>query len=284
MNIEEILAGIEIYDGKYKREHIEPALNQKEEIIPHLIAILEKVREHPKKYSEDPNYHAHVYALMLLGHWREANAHQVIIDLASLPYPLPEDLFGDIVTEDLPIILLRTCGGSIENLKGLVTNPKAYDFSRGAAITAITYAVIEGIITREDALSFFGELFTGDELTEDSTEDSIFYSDLACSICNLYPEELMDTIRTAYDQELIDRTFVGIDSFERALKDGKEKCLANLRKKISNHSLDDIHKSMEWWACFIHESDKSFIPKQPILEFQNNPEPKPKKKKAFWDL
>lgn len=42
MNINEILAGFEIYDGEYKREHIEAALSHKEEITPHLIAILEK--------------------------------------------------------------------------------------------------------------------------------------------------------------------------------------------------------------------------------------------------
>ena len=280
MNIDEILAGIEIYDGKYKREQIEAALNQKEEIIPHLIAILEKVRDEPQNYTEDSDYQGHVYAVMLLGHWRETKAHQVIIDLATLPAPLPHDLFEDIITEDLPTILLRTCGGSLEKIKELVTNKKAYDFCRGAAITAITYAVIEEITTREDALSFFGGLLAEDQAGEDST----FYSQLACSICDLYPEELMDAVHAAYKQGLIDEFFVGIEEFQEALKDGKEKCLADLSERLSNRSLEDFHKSMEWWACFNHESDKPFVPKQPIFELWDKPAPKPKKKKAFWDL
>lgn len=279
MNIDEILAGIEIYDGKYKREHIEAALNQKEEITPHLITILEKVRDDPQNYTEDSDYQSHIYAVMLLGHWRETKAHQVIIDLASLPEPLPHDLFEDIITEDLPTILLRTCGGSLEKIKELVTNKNVYDFCRGAAITAITYAVIEGITAREDALSFFGGLLTEDQ----ASEDSIFYSEIACSICDLYPEELMDVIHSAYEQGLIDESFVGIDEFQQALKDGKEKCLADLSERLSNRSLEDFHKSMEWWACFNHERDKPFVPKQPLFELWDKPAQKPKKKKAFWE-
>ncbi len=280
MNIEEILAGIELYDGKYKREHIEAALKQKEEIIPHLIAILEKVKDEPQNYIEDSDYQAHIYALMLLGHWREPTAHQAIIDLVSLPEPLPHDLLEDVLTEDLPTILFRTSGGDLEKIKGLAANKNAYEFSRGAAIMAITYAVLEGIITREEALSFFGGLLTKDQASEDSS----FYSQLACSICDLYPEELMDKIHAAYDQGLIDKVFVGIEEFEEALRDGKEKCLANLSEQLSRHSLEDIHKSMEWWACFNHESNKP-VPKQPILEFWDRPAPKkPKKKKAFWEL
>ncbi len=280
MNIEEILAGLNIYDGKYKREQIEAALNQKEEIIPHLITVLEKVRDNPQKYTGDSDYHAHVYALMLLGHWRETKAHQVIVDLSSLPDPLPQDLFGDIVTEDLPIILLRTCDGSVEKIKELVTNKNADEYSRGSGITAIAYAVVEGIITREDALSFFGEFFDEDPTNEDST----FYSQLACEICHLYPEELMDKIQVGFEQELIDKSWIGIENFEEVLEDGKEKCLAHLSEKFSIDSLDDMHGSMEWWACFKREKDKPSVPEPPSFEYWNNPAPKPKKKKAFWDL
>jgi hypothetical protein len=279
MNIDEILAGLDIYDGKYKREQIEAALNQKEEIIPHLIAILEKVRDNPEKYTGDSDHHAHVYALMLLGHWRETKAHQVIVDLSSLPDPFPYDLFGDIITEDLSIILLRTCGGSVEKIKELVTNKNADEYSRGSGITAIAYAVVEGTITREDALSFFGGFFD-----EDPTEDSTFYSQLACAICDLYPEELMDKIQVGFEQELIDKSWIGIESFQEALEDGKEKSLAHLSEKSSTGSLDDMHGSMEWWACFNREKDKPSVPEPPSFEYWNNPAPKPKKKKAFWDL
>jgi hypothetical protein len=283
LNVEEILAGIEIYDGEYKREHIDAALNQQEEITPHLIAILEQVRDNPEKYAEGSDYHAHIYALMLLGHWRETKAHQPIVDIAQLPEPLPEDLLGDIITEDLPVILLRTCGGSLDRIKELTCDKNAYDFSRGAAITAITYAVVEGLITREDVLSFFGELLIPDQ----ALQGSCFYDQLACAICDLYPEELMNQVQEAYKQDLIDPVFVGIENFQKALKDGKEKCLDGLRQRLSAHYLDDFHQTMGEWACFNEKSEKPATPKPnppKVPNFSYQSEPKQKKKKAFWEL
>ena len=55
MEISEILKSFEIYDKKYKRKEIDAALNQREEITPHLISVLEKVLRNPEKYAEDGN-------------------------------------------------------------------------------------------------------------------------------------------------------------------------------------------------------------------------------------
>jgi len=46
---------------------------------------------------------------MLLGHFQAAEAHPAILNVFGLPEPYPEDLFGDLVTEQLPILLTRTC-------------------------------------------------------------------------------------------------------------------------------------------------------------------------------
>jgi hypothetical protein len=282
MNIDEILAGFEIYDGEYKHDHIDAALSQKEEIIPHLIAILEKVREDPQKYAEDVDYFAYIYALMLLGHFKEPKAHQVIVDLFSLPDPLPDDLFGDTTTEDLPVILLRTCGGSLEGIKSLILNKNAYEFSRGSALTAMVYAVVEGLVTREDALSFFGGLLTGDEAPENSS----FHSQLVCDICDLYPEELMDQIKEAFDKELIEEMWTDLKTIQKILEeDDVEICLTRLRENLSRKSLDDIHEHMSWWACFQPEEiEEPVVSKPYVPQFLTQPKPQSKKKKAFWEL
>jgi hypothetical protein len=282
MNIDEILAGFEIYEREYKHEHVEAALSQKEEIIPHLIAILEKVREDPQKYVEDVDYFAYIYALMLLGHFKEPKAHQVIVDLFSLPDSIPDDLFGDTTTEDLPVILLRTCGGSLEGIKSLILNKNAYEFSRGSALTAMVYAVVEGLITREDALSFFGGLLTGDE----ASKDSCFHSQLVCDICDLYPEELMDQIKEAFDKDLIEEMWTDLRTIQKILEeDDVEICLARLRENLSRKSLDDIHEHMSWWACFQPEEIKEPVLSKPYIpQFLAQPKTQSKKKKAFWEL
>ena len=258
IKIEEILASFELFDSKYKREQVEAALEQKQEITPHLITILEQVRDNPQKYVENEDYFAHVYALMLLAHFRAHEAHQVIIDLFSLPEPIPESLYGDTVTEDLPVILLRTCNGSLEGIKSLIFQKNAYQYCRGSAIKAITYAVMEELISREEALSFLGSLLTSDE----AEPDSVFYGEVACCICDLYPEELMDQVREAYKNKLIPSFYIDLDSFHVALRKGKEKCLARLREKVTIRSLDDIHESMAWWACFHPEKSRLFSPSE----------------------
>ena len=93
---------------------------------PFLIEILENVLTDPGQYIENDGRYDHIYALMLLGHFKESKAHNVIVDLFSLPDKIPDELFGDLTTTDLPTLLLRTCGGSIERIKSLATNKNEY--------------------------------------------------------------------------------------------------------------------------------------------------------------
>ncbi len=247
MEIEDLLKSFETYDKKYKRDEIDEALIKRDEITPHLISVLEKVLQEPEKYADrDSDYWGHIYAFMLLGHFCETKAHDVIVDLFSLPNDLPSDLFGDSVTGDLPIVLLRTCGGSIERIKDLILNKSAYDYCRGSALQALSYTLIEGYITREEILSFYRELFS----EEYASPGSAFHDILATCICDIYPEELMETIEKAYDEGVIHSGYIGHEDFTEILKGGKEKCLDDLRTNIQERQIDNIHDSMSWWACF----------------------------------
>lgn len=107
-------------------------------------------------------------------------------------------------------MLFRTCHGEVDDLKRLILNKDAYQYCRGAALDALTYAVAEGMISREETLTFLGSLFTG---AEDDDSESEFWSFVAYSILNLYPEELMSTIKQAFEAELIDPFFIGFEEF-----------------------------------------------------------------------
>lgn len=247
MEINDLLKSLETYDKNYKRDEIDEALTKREEITPHLISILGKVLQDPEKYADrESDYWGHIYAFMLLGHFCETKAHDVIVDLFSLPNDLPSDLFGDSVTEDLPIVLLRTCGGNTERIRDLILNKSAYDYCRGSALQALSYALIEDYITREELLSFYQKLFSEKELSPGSA----FYDILATCVYDIYPEELMETIEKAYDEGLIHPGYIGQEDFTETLKVGREKALDNLRAKIQERQIDNIHDSMSWWACF----------------------------------
>lgn len=286
MNTDTILTGLKSFELKYNPEFLEAVLDKKEEITPYLIAALEQVRDDPKRQLKEYDDELYIYALILLGHFQEPQAHQVIIDLFSLPEPFPEELFGDIITECLPILLLRTCGGSIEGIKSLILNKNAYEFSRGSAIVAMSYAWVEGIVPRSELLSFFGGLFTGDE----AAPDSFFYSQLAYTLCDICPEELVDVLNDALDRELFNDISINQDDIQQALDLGQEKSLARLREEIAKASLDDIYEALEYCTG----AQIGMLPPPVITQPQVNkpktnqvwkqPNLKPKKKKNFWEL
>jgi hypothetical protein len=161
--ISAILQALERHRGKYEREAVDAALARREEITPHLIHCLEMVAADPSVCLEDKDYYLHIYAFMLLGHFQETRAHQAIVELFSLPDEIVDELFGDLTTEYLGMVLFRTCGGDFELIKSLILNRRANDWARGEAAQALVYAVAAGQLPRQEVLTFFSTLFTGDE-------------------------------------------------------------------------------------------------------------------------
>jgi hypothetical protein len=252
--IQEILAAFEPNDGIYKRQAVEEAIALKEEITPHLISILEDVLARPAWYIEQEPM-SHIYAFILLGYFKEAQAHRLIVDLFSLPEKLIDPLYDDLITEDLGVMLFRTCHGQVDELKRLILNKEAYQYCRGAALDSLTYAVAEEMVSREETLAFLGSLFTG---AEDDDPDSEFWSFVAYAILSLYPEELMPTIKQAFEDELIDPFYVGLEEFTQALQAGETRTLQNLQEEVRRRSPEDLHKYMSWWAMF--EAEKGIPP------------------------
>ena len=274
-SLHETIKDLERYDGVYKREAVDSAIRLKDEITPALIEVLEKIIISPDEYTGRENYHAPVYATMLLGHFKEARAHTAIIDLFSLPESILEDLFGDLVFEDLPAILFRTYDGSFDQIKSMALNKTVSDRSRHAALKSMVLGVLEGMLDRDETLAFFSSLFTEKEAAPQSN----FWSCFATCIYDLYPEELMDTIKRAYSDELIDPFLICIKDFESALEKGKEGFLEERRLDEKKRSMDDIHGRMSWWACFDRKIDVPRISISPVPKRKPKSNKKKNKKK-----
>jgi len=250
--IDLILDGFLTCDGVYKKDLVDAAIERRTEIIPHLIRILQKVTSDPGEYLEDDNLMDHIYAFMLVGHFGEPAAHKTIIDLFSMPGETAHDLYGDIGLENLPMVLLKTCGGNLDAIKSMALNRAVDDFFRASAFHAMVYGVVEGYITRDAVLEVIGSQFTGDE----ADEISDFWGLIACFAVDLYPEEIMETIGRAFEDGLIASDMVGRGNFEEALAAGKEACLKRLHGEYERFSIDDLHDAMSWWACFNPEEEE----------------------------
>jgi hypothetical protein len=253
MNEERIREILEAFEtvGVYKQEEVQAAIEIKDLITPYLIEAVERVASNPSEYADKPSYFAHIYAIMLLGHFKEPRSHDSIVKLAGVPGDLADKLLGDTITEDLSVILYRTCGGSLELIKSLAMKEDADDYCRKAAFDAMVFAVADGIVPREDVVAFFSAMF--DHLKETNSR-SYVWSLLVDAACNLGPEELMDKIKDAYDSGRIDSWYVSYKTLEGALEESVEDSLNQVKRELERRSLDDLHEQMASWACFEPEA------------------------------
>ncbi len=244
--IEEILNAFELFDGVYKYDAVEAAVAVKEEITPGLIEALETVLADPEKYSDDSRYFLHIYAAILLGHFKAEQAHDVLVKLCSLPGDLSPKLFGDVLNNDMPLILMRTCAGNPEKIKGLIANRDADLYCRHMALRALISGVIKKVLDRETVLEFIGTLFTGDE----AEEGSDFWSIAALHANDLYPEKIMDAIDGGYEKGLISEFFIDREEFDNVLGKDPEEWVGMLYDDPEPDAFEDVHKVMSWWECF----------------------------------
>ncbi|MBI5237093.1 MAG: DUF1186 domain-containing protein [Deltaproteobacteria bacterium] len=260
--ISAILQALERYSGTYEREAVDAAIAHREEITPYLIESLEKLAANPTQYLEDLEYYLYIYALMLLGHLRETRAHESIVKLFGLPFPGDGlfELFGDITTANLPIILFNTCGGSFDLIKSLVLNRQADEFVRGSAAQALVYGVAAGQLPRQEALTFFSTLFTGDE----AEPSSAFWGLIGNCILDLQPQELAPLIKEADEKGLLDGVMFDDDDVSKALTHSVDGCLKRIRQEMERDSLDDPHYQMSSWSSFQNNESFPSPPLDPI--------------------
>jgi hypothetical protein len=272
-----ILQALERFSGEYEQEAVDAAIAHREEITPHLIDCLEKVAANPTVYVEDEDYYLHIYAFMLLGHLQETRAHQAVVELFSLPGDILDKLFGDLTTEYLAMVLVRTCGGDFNLIKSLILNQQALPSARGEAARAMVYAVVAGQLLREEVLTFFSTLFTGD----DAESQSPFWGAIADNILDLYPQELMPVLEDAAARGLLDGGYVVEADFDRALGSSVDKSLEYVRQEMERRPWDDLHSLMSGWSSF-HEGqwDPYSIPADAPMAKNSNAQKKKKKKMA----
>ncbi|MCP4220705.1 MAG: DUF1186 domain-containing protein, partial [bacterium] len=254
-----ILKEFEFFDGTYKREAVEAAIELKEEITPYLVHILEDVPTDPKQYGE--KLFVHIYASMLLYYFRETSAHQILINAFSLPGEKPYLVFGDITGEYFPAILYATCGGDLSALKKMFHNESIKDMSvRINALEAMAYAAIENEEVRPQVIDFLKDIMHsvlkkyphGLQGKKDyALEDMRMISLLIWVLCFLYPDELKEKIQTAFDMEIVDLGLISREFVDNTFEKGREQVLADQRLRIKDKLEADIHSRIMW----IYETD-----------------------------
>ena len=214
--------------------------------------ILRKVLKDPQKYADHEDYFGHIYALVLLGYFKETAAHDLIIQLFSLPEELIDELYGDFAFEPFGTALYQTSGGSVDKIKKFISDKNVSSDMRSVAIRPLLYGVVDGILSRAEVLKYLCGFFKGDE----AEPTSGFWGFVAADICDLCPDEnAYQVIKKAYEDELIDPLIVGFEEFQEAIDRGVEESLNRIRREKEDFMPDYIHEMMSWWACFHDKED-----------------------------
>lgn len=248
MNTNEIIEALDSPARVYQREAVQAAMDQKDEVVPLLLAHLEQVLLNPEKYVP-PEYESNLplYAVYLLSHHRVREVHPLLIKLMSLPEEMPFDLFSDAIHEGFPIALWKTCGGDPSEIIRLVENRKANEYCRASAIHALSYGIAEKVLPRKKVVEFLQGLFTGEESTPD---EPMIWNTATLSLARLWPGESIHVLEKAFDDELVDPFFIGMEDVEHYLEEGKEARLAAFERESLKELARTPHEEMSWWARF----------------------------------
>src|SRR5499426_804349 len=224
MTVEEILIALSHKDNRFPREALEQATAQKDVITPHLLKILERVADDPDG-ALDQEDSAYLYALYLLGQFRETRAYPLVVRIASLPPETVDELLGDTITEGLPKILASVCGGDTSLITRLAENTEAEKFARGSALSALLALVLSGDKSRDEVMSYYSRLFDAALKEKSSGERETVLTTLTHCAAELCPEELYDRIKDAFENELIDQFMTDLEDVEEMMAQGKEAVL-----------------------------------------------------------
>src|SRR5215813_11253715 len=246
METAELLHQFERTTGTFARSAVEAASERPTEITPELLRILEETVDRAVQLDAEGGYMAHLYAMFLLAQFREARAYPLVVRFASLPGDLLDSLCGDFITENLGQVLASVCGGELAGIQSLIENEATDEWIRGAALSSLVTLAAAGQKSRDEIVTYFAGLFRGKLLRKWSHvwDTLISYSS------DLYPEELLDDIKQAYEDGLVDPGFIGFDDVKRDMAMGKDRILARLADNPHRRLVDDTVAEMGWWACF----------------------------------
>jgi Protein of unknown function (DUF1186) len=250
MDIQEILQALETNTGTFPREAVAQAIAQREAITPELLRVLAEAQHNIEHLIESDSM-AHIYAMYLLAQFREPRAYPLIVEFFSIPGDIALDTTGDVATEDLGRILASVSCGDIRLMTALIENEHANEYVRVAALRGLLTLVACGEQSRDDIVAYYQQLFQG-TIARDM---SFVWNGLVSASNALYPEELYDDIKRAYDDDLIETFFIRLDDVDETLQRGKERVLDELQQNTRYSLITDTIREMEGWACF-HPQDR----------------------------
>ncbi len=273
VDVSTILQQLEESPNTLPEGALREAIARKDEITPHLLAVLEHVAREPDEVGE--RYVLHAFAMFLLAQFREPRAFPLLLKLARLPRKSLDDLLGDIVTEDFAAILASVCGSDLGPIKALVEDPAVDEYVRSAALRALTTVFFDGRISRNELVAYHAHLLHGGLLRT----PSFIWSSLAARATAIHPRENLAGLRRAFQEGLIDEFFIGWRQVERVASRAVDEVLAETRNR-DGALINDVIAVLGGWSCFRPDPGREPLASDAGLNWRPVPAATPAKPKV----
>ncbi|MDP4181996.1 MAG: DUF1186 domain-containing protein [Bacillota bacterium] len=256
-SISQLVKEIEYIKKDFPEAILKEIIQRKDEATPVLLDILKSVKENHNRYAKSKDYFAHIYAIFILAQFKETKAYPLYVELLKLPGNLPYDLFGDSLCESTGMILASLCGNDLSHIKELVVNSAVDESIRGHAVGALAILAVQGVLSREDMFQYFKDLLA-DETWD---KNSYIIAELVSACNDIYPEEIIEDIRSAYQNNLVDDSIIDLGYVETTLKDKKENVIENFKNDIHHQFIDDAIEDLRGWGCYVQadETKQNYI-------------------------
>ena len=230
------------------RDALLAARAHREELVPRLIAAIELVTNDPHTYMKTADQTLHLFAICLLGEFRETRALDCFMKFFRLPGDLALDLTGDIVTEQGGAVLASVCGGNSASLLQLIQDESVNDFVQAAAFQGLAAQHLWGERSRDALVADLRQLFQSLPRPGNSYR---WYS-LVGLICDFNLVELVEEARQAFAAGLVDEMEMNLEYFEEKLESDIEERLSDFKERNSLFNAIDLCFG---WICFSEEQD-----------------------------
>src|SRR5579863_10314262 len=211
VDIERIIADIDGCGSKLPVDSILAARQHRDLIVPRLIRVIAEATAVARTGVVLPG-HAPFLALFLLAEFRAAEALPVILDTFSLPGELADDLYGSVIPDGVPRIVISLAPDPAAILEELADNTGRDLYIRWGAAAGYEYLVRDGVLTREETVRRLARLLR----TACDREDEEFVAPLISILCRLAPREASGEIERAFENDLVDESIVDRRHFERS--------------------------------------------------------------------
>ena len=145
---------------------------------------------------------APIYAMFILAERGEEQAYPLMLDIIAHPKKVVQQVLGDVLTEEMPQLLMSVYNGNLAALKEIIENEEISYTSRAVALDTLVCLVANKILEREEVEEYFAYLYR--EGLE-RKEKSYVWGFLTVATEILKLEGLKDEAEKAFARGLIDK-------------------------------------------------------------------------------